>query len=214
MTRGFPCPILASVLQPETSSVPCSLTEEEWGALDEDTEGELVDGRLVEEEGPDFAHEVVVFWLAALFSRWIDVHGGIAGVSDAKFIVARARGRKPDLSLYLPGSARPPRRGVVRVPPDVMVEVVSRSPKDVRRDRIEKMDEYARFGVRWYWLVDPFARTFEIYERNADGAYVRSVGAAQGRVERVPGFEGMAVDLDALWAKIDELPDEDEPAEG
>jgi Uma2 family endonuclease len=66
------------------------------------------------------------------------------------------------------------------------------------------MDDYALFGVRWYWIVDPELRTFEIYELR-DGIYARIVGADGGRVERVPGCEGLTVDLDALWAEVDRL---------
>ena len=37
-----------------------AMTLEEWTNLPEDDEGELVDGYLVEEEGPDPAHEATV----------------------------------------------------------------------------------------------------------------------------------------------------------
>ena len=39
------------------------MTLEEWAAMPEDDEGELVDGVLVEEEMPDLTHETVVAWL-------------------------------------------------------------------------------------------------------------------------------------------------------
>ena len=33
----------------------------------------------------------------------------------------------------------------------------------VKEDRNEKMPLYAREGVRWAWLIDPIARTLEVY---------------------------------------------------
>lgn len=184
------------------------MTIEEWAFLPDDEDGELVDGQLVEEEVTDFVHEAVVAWLAHLFHGWVLPRGGFVGASEAKFAVASRRGRKPDLSVYLPGGRVPPRRGLIRVPPDIVVEVLSPTARDARRDRLEKMGDYAAFAVRYYWIVDPEARLVEIFELGNDGRYVRAAGAAEG-ILAVPGCEGLQVDLDALWAHLDRLGPED-----
>jgi hypothetical protein len=54
-------------------------------------------------------------------------------------------------------------------------------------------------------LVDPKLRALEIYELGADNRYVRALAAAQGRLEQIPGCQGLTLDLDALWAEIDDL---------
>ncbi len=38
---------------------------------------------------------------------------------------------------------------LIRVPRHVMVEVASPCPRDVRRDRIDKLGDYARAGIRY-----------------------------------------------------------------
>jgi hypothetical protein len=48
-------------------------------------------------------------------------------------------------------------------------------------------------------------RSLEIWELGADRRYVRARTATSGRVDRVPGCEGLVVDLDALWAEVDRL---------
>lgn len=198
--------------RPVEPSPAASMTLEEWADLPEDEEGELVDGQLVEEEMGSPVHELIVMWLAQLLYGWVRPRGGIVFGSESKYAVKARRGRKPDLSLYLPGSVRPARLGVIRVTPDILIEVVSPSPRDIRRDRIEKLNDYAAFGVRWYWIVDPQVRTFEIFELGADRRYARALGVSEGAIEAVPGCEGLTLDVDALWAEADELgPAEPEP---
>lgn len=141
---------------------------------------------------------------------WIVPLGGFVLGSESKLAVRARRGRKPDLCVFLPGR-RPPRRGAFRIPPDIAVEVVSPTPRDGRRDRVEKTDEYAAFGVRFYWIVDPELRTLEIYELR-DGLYAHALGATLGVATPIPGCSGLSLDLDALWGEIDRLGPE-EPAE-
>ena len=161
-----------ALLEP-TAGTEISL--EEWSALPEDEPGEVVDGHLEEEEVPDYVHEFLLMLLGHIFAGWVVPRGGALGGPDAKLALSGRRGRKPDLTVYLPGSAFPPRRGLIRVPPDIAVEIVSPTPRDERRDRVEKVDDYAAFGVRWYWIVDPELRSLEILELGADRRYVHAL---------------------------------------
>lgn len=181
------------------------MTSREWGQLPEDVSGELLAGRLVEEEWPDYVHEVVVAWLVHVLMTWAEGAGAIVAGSDAKFELGEGHGRKPDVSVFFAGR-RPPRHGVVTIPPDIAVEVVSPSARDQRRDRVDKRAEYAAFGVRWLWLVDPEARGVEILEHDGREGYAERVTAGGGMVD-VPGCGGLTIDLDALWRKTDELED-------
>jgi Uma2 family endonuclease len=183
------------------------MTLEEWAAMDEDDEGELVDGRLEEEEDAGLLHEVVVVWLITAFWNWLDDRGWIVG-SGVKYAVRHDRGRKADVSVYLTRRKVPP-YGIVTTPPDIAVEVVSPTPRDERRDRIEKMDEYAAFGIRFYWIFDPWLQSLEVFELT-DGRYARAARATEGTMRDVPGCEGLTIDLDALWAEISALgPEQD-----
>ncbi|HYJ10628.1 MAG TPA: Uma2 family endonuclease, partial [Polyangiaceae bacterium] len=129
--------------------------------------------------------------------------------SELKVLTAQTLGRKPDLAIILPGSKAPPRTGPLREPPDILVEIVTPTPRDERRDRVEKMAEYARFGVSYYWLVDPALTAFEIFERTPQGNYQKLVGVTGGRIETVPGCPSLTIDVDALWAELARLGDAD-----
>lgn len=208
MDLGFSPPRIGT-LSEHTAPSRRRMTVEEWVALPEDDAGELLDGLLVEEEMPDPQHEVAVVWLASALRLWIRPRRGHVMGSELKLALGKHHGRKPDISLFLPDRKGLGRRGPVRVPPDICVEVVSSTPRDHRRDRVVKLDEYAAFGVPFYWLVDPEARTLEIFERRSDGLYSRVLGAAGGSQSSVPGCPGLTLDLDDLWAEIDELPLDD-----
>jgi len=185
------------------------ITLDEWGALDEDEPGELVDGRLVEEEVPTFLHEFAVSWLVTQLVAWGTRREIWILTADAKFGVAARRGRKPDVSVYFRGAPRPKLRdSVARVPPSIAIEVVSEPARDVRRDRIEKAAEYASFGVRFYWLLDPFRRTFEVLELGADARYTIALSVADG-AHAVPGCDDLVLDLSGLWQQIDAESDHD-----
>jgi Uma2 family endonuclease len=180
------------------------MTLAEWIAMPEDEPGELVDGHLEEEEMPDLVHETVVAWLVRVLGSWIVGRGGFVFGSEAKLAVRPGSGRKPDVTVYLPGKVLP-RRGAVRIPPDVAVEVVSPTPRDRRRDRVEKLGDYAAFAVPYYWIIDPEQRSLEIFALGSGGRYVRALGAGVGRLAEIPGCEGLALDLDALWAEVERL---------
>ena len=181
------------------------LSLDDWIALPEDEPGELVDGQLVEEEVPSYAHEFLVVLFARLLGDWFIPRGDLVAGSDVKFVVGPDRGRKPDLTVYFPESPFPPAHGPVSVPPDIAVAIVSPTPRDGRRDRVEKLAEYAAFGIRYYWLVDPQMRSLEVLELGADGRYAHAVGESVGVIENVPGCAGLEIDLEALWGEVERL---------
>lgn len=178
----------------------------------EDEPGELVDGLLREEEVADSPHEVIVSALLFVLLTWARPRGGRVLASETKYALSPRRGRKPDISVFLTRDRKLPRRGATRHPPDLMIEVVSPDPRDRRRDRIEKLREYAAFGVRWYWLVDPEARSLEILKLGEDGRYIHALDAGDGTIE-VPEHEGLTIDLDALWRELDEAIEPEPPSD-
>ncbi len=178
------------------------MTLEEWADLPEDEEGELVDGRLEEEEVPSVLHEVVVMWLATTLYAWIVPRGGWVLGSEVKYAVRKKTGRKPDVAVYFPGR-RPDGKNLALNPPDIAIEVVSPRARDRRRDRVDKARDYAAFGVRVYVLVDPEARSLEALEL-VKGRWVLAVAQTEG-VVTLPACGGLTLNLDELWQRIELL---------
>lgn len=183
------------------------LTLEEWSALDEDTPGELVNGLLEEEEVTTYLHELLVAFLLATLHTQIWPRGGAVFGSEGKVRTGAAAGRKPDLSVYFPGAELPSRQAkIAKSPPSMLIEVVTNTSRDARRDRVTKRGEYAAIGVPFYWLVDPEERVVEVL-RLEGRAYV-TIAVASSGVLQVPGCEGVTVSVDALWAGADRLSDD------
>jgi Uma2 family endonuclease len=194
------------MIQPMTAHAQ-PMTLDEWYALDEEIKGELVDGVLVEEEVPDLTHDVVTMFLAEAIRVWGRGRDVIVGGSGGKFAVRTNRGRIPDLYAFVAPHPRPPKHGLLRVAPAIAVEVVTPTPRDERRDRIEKLAEYATFGIRLYWIVDPELRSFEVFELGADGRYAHALGVTEGKAV-IPGCDGLVIDVDALWREVDAIGDD------
>jgi Uma2 family endonuclease len=192
------------MILPVVAPATIRMTVDDWALLPEDVQGELVDGSLQEGELPSLVHECIVRWLLLLLSPYFESRGGQVFGSGVKLAIQRNRGRMADVVCFGPGK-RPEPRGAVSVPPDIVIEVVSPSPEDERRDRIEKPDDYGAFGVTFYWLVDPEFRSFEVWQLDASGRYTRVCAATSGKVEDVPGCKGLVVDIDAMWARVDRL---------
>lgn len=188
-----------SLPQPDA---PLSLLE--W-ADDDSVPGELVDGRRTEEEVPSILHDAIAAWFIVVFHVWLK-DAGVVLPSETKLAVSPTRGRKPDVSVFLRGATPSRRASLLEIPPFIALEVLSPSPRDQIRDRVEKFFEYAAFGVRFYWLVDPELRIVTIYELGTDGRYAVAVNASAGQ-HPVPGCEGLVLDLDALWVRVDQLPE-------
>src|SRR5262245_8938195 len=100
---------------------PRRMTLEEWANMDEDEPGELVEGRLEEEELPDHLHEAVVAFFVAVLHSWGTGRRAAVFGSEHKLAVTSTRGRKPDVCMYAPGT-RLGRASFSRTPPFLIVE--------------------------------------------------------------------------------------------
>jgi Uma2 family endonuclease len=104
----------------------------------------------------------------------------------------------PDLAGWrLQRMPRVPDVAAFTLAPDWICEVLSKSTEDV--DREEKMPVYAREGVRHAWLIDPIAKTLEVYTLGADGTWGEPVRHGGADVVRAPPFEAIGLELSALW---------------
>jgi Uma2 family endonuclease len=77
--------------------------------------------------------------------------------------------------------------------PDLIVEITS--PSTAGRDRGIKLDRYRLFGVPEYWVVDPAARSLEVYDLQAGGTEPATFRAGDRFTWRPEGA-GAALEID------------------
>ena len=80
--------------------------------------------------------------------------------------------------------------------PDWACEVLSTST--TRLDREHKMPIYAREGVGHLWIVDPIARTLEVYRLESQRWIVASAHGGSERL-RVEPFHAIEIDIGRWW---------------
>jgi len=82
--------------------------------------------------------------------------------------------------------------------PDWVCEVLS--PTTMARDRVRKLPIYAEQKVRHVWLVDPDARTLEVFRLDGEGWRLVGLWEGDARVRAEP-FDAVELELGGLWAR-------------
>jgi Uma2 family endonuclease len=157
---------------------------------------ELYDGEARVVPSPIPLHQLVAHRLANEFEAYQQNHGGIVFLSPLDIVFSEVDCVQPDV-VFFEHTRRHliDLRKAIRVAPDLAVEVLS--PGTARIDRGKKMRMFAKFGVREYWLVDPDAKTIEVY-RLTDTTYVLAQRAAEHETAQSTILPAFAVKVTAL----------------
>ena len=89
-----------------------------------------------------------------------------------------------------------PRDHRFEVVPDWVCEILS--PSTAQKDRVLKLPLYARYGVAYAWLVDPLARTLEVFELS-EGKWVLLGAIREDEPVCFPPFAAVTFALADLW---------------
>ena len=174
------------------------LTYHEYVLLPQDRNRyEILDGELYMTPSPGYLHQWIVACLVAILQDHVSRQNlGVVLAAPLDVVLSETSIVQPDI-LFLRSHRLPPRdaKNITAVP-DLVVEVLS--PASVEQDRVDKKTAYARHGVAQYWIVDPDARTLEMYALSgadyALAADFRGDAAATSSL-----FPGLSIPLARLW---------------
>lgn len=171
-------------------------------ALPQNLVGEIINGELYTQPRPAGPHALACSALqievgsAYHFGRggpggwWIIVEPEIHFIRDTEVLVPDIAGWRREGLPKIPDDQR------FEVPPNWVCEVLS--PSTTKKDRVEKMPVYARYGVAFLWLVDPLARTLETYELQ-EGKWIVGGMFKDDDTVRVAPFQAITLVLSELW---------------
>ncbi len=145
------------------------LTYREYRKLPEDDpyEHEMIEGEEFVSPSPSVWHEFLMARFIQLLGHFLSGKrlGRVLGPVDLYY--AETDYVSPDVCFIREEQFAELRDSqAVRVPPPLVVEVLSKS--SIKWDREDKRAFYKRFGVREYWIVDPFEQAIEVIDLSAD----------------------------------------------
>jgi len=163
---------------------------------------EIIDGVLITSARPASRHahaaSVLGVELGGPFHRGRGGPGGWV-ILDEPELQLGPHILVPDLAAWrrermpqLPDVAR------FELSPDWVCEVLS--PSTQALDRADKLPIYAAHGISNAWLVDPVARTLEVY-RLESGRWSLLSAHRDEAVVRAEPFDAIELELAALWAR-------------
>jgi len=174
-------------------------------ALPENLVGEIIGGQLYTQPRPAGPHEIASSSLGADLNLayykgrggpggwWILVEPEVHFIRDVEVVV-------PDLAGWRrERMPRPPEDHRFLVTPDWVCEVLS--PSTAKKDRIKKMPLYARHGVAYLWLVDPLAKTLEVYTLAKTAWVVTGLYKDDDEIS-APPFQEITLRLAEMWGEM------------
>jgi Uma2 family endonuclease len=134
--------------------------EESW-SLGPEKRCEIIDGELFMPPSPDTWHQEWSFDLSMLVGAHVKRHKlGRFFVAPLDVVLDPENTVQPDLIFVANSNLGIIQRRAIFGAPDLLIELIS--PSTVRRDRYDKKEIYARFGVKEYWIGDPANKSLEI----------------------------------------------------
>lgn len=171
-------------------------TEEDYLFLpDTNRYVELSEGKLIMPPHPGNRHQAVLMEIAFRFRNFAQEKDvGTVRIAPLPVRLWPGKIREPDILLVTKEHRDRIGEQVYGVP-DLVVEILSPGTEHV--DRGEKYFEYAKAGVREYWIVDPDEKKIEVYvEKRGVYQLFEKYGPGQTAYSKIlPGFK---IDLDEI----------------
>jgi len=163
--------------------------------LDDKTHAEWVEGEVRIMSPASNPHQILVSVLDTLLTFFV-AKRNLGEVRLAPFQVRMGRSsREPDIIFVAKQNAARIRHAYLDGAPDLAIEILSPSTRNV--DRGEKYYEYEEAGVQEYWLIDPDRQQAVFYRLNPAGSFEPIV--PENGIFQSETLPGLRLKIERLW---------------
>lgn len=129
---------------------------------------EILERDLHVSPAPKTIHQTVVVNLTSILRDFVKKHSlGFVFCAPTDVVFSPENVVQPDVLFISHANKHILTETHIQGAPDLVVEVLSESTKDV--DQTIKKKIYARFGVKFYWIIDPEQKALESFLLTEEG---------------------------------------------
>ena len=145
------------------------LTREDYeGFPDDGRRHEIIDGEHYVTPAPSVRHQAISRNLTALIWSFLSQRSlGKLFAAPCDVYLSRFDVVQPDLVFVSSGGGAIVTDDNIQGAPDLVIEILS--PGTRKTDERTKRDQYARFGVLEYWIIDPELETIKVLRLGETG---------------------------------------------
>ena len=176
------------------------LTIADWDAMPakDGYRYEIIEGELFVSCSPGLTHQVVSDNLVVLLRNFLKLNPIGVAVSTPGLVLSEYSGVIPDIVFF----RRDQRDTIVTNdrlsgPPALVIEILSPGSANIRRDRVSKLQLYAKHGVPEYWIIDSKNLTVERYVSQGS-SLILSEALGEEKIlttAALPGFSCLVSDI-------------------
>jgi Uma2 family endonuclease len=133
-------------------------TWSEYRTWNDDKRWEIIGGELFLMSSPTSRHQIITMELSVRLHSFFKDKGCKVFAAPMDVVLSDEDVVQPDHLVVC--DSRLIKRTHIEGPPSLIVEIVS--PDSGLRDRMRKLNLYARSGVKEYWIVTPWPSTIEL----------------------------------------------------
>jgi len=159
---------------------------------------EVLEGDLIVSPSPSWRHQRIVTRVFEMLLKAERAGHGKVVTAPMDVVMDEHDVTEPDLLFIVTQRTGITTETHVAGAPDLVVEVLSESTR--KRDVITKRRIYERYGVLFYWMVDPEEETVRVCQLR-DGKYSEPVILRAGQDLSCPLFPGVAVDVASFFGE-------------